>query len=127
MGIPGFFSFLKKYNNIANDDLDDNFIKKHLVKQDETISDYNYHLFLDFNGAIYTAYDSKTIKTEEALINNTIGYLDTIVSIYKDYPLSTLYIALDGVPPRAKMEQQRSRRFHSVCKKKKANEINTKL
>lgn len=123
MGIPGFFSFLKKYNNIANDDLDDNFIKTHLVKQDETISDYNYHLFLDFNGAIYTAYYSKTIKTEEALINNTIGYLDTMVSIYKDYPLSTLYIALDGVPPRAKVEQQRMRRFHNIKEKKLIKKI----
>ena len=49
MGIPGFFSFLKKYNNVANEDLDDNFIKANIVAQDENIYDYNYHFFLDFN------------------------------------------------------------------------------
>ena len=43
MGIPGFFSFLKKYNNVANGDLDDNFIKANIVAQDENIYDYNYH------------------------------------------------------------------------------------
>ena len=119
MGIPGFFSFLKKYNNVSNDDLDDNFIKANIVAQDENIYDFNYHFFLDFNGAIYTAFYSKdNILTEESLIIHTIHYLDSLVSIYKDYPLKTLFIAIDGVPPRAKIQQQRMRRFHNYKEKK---------
>ena len=130
MGIPGFFGFLKKYNNTYNDDLDDNFIKPNILKSDEKGCGFNYHFFLDFNGAIYTAYYSKTIKTENALIVNTIAYLDTLVSIYLEDKggigvnnLKTLFIALDGVPPRAKMQQQRTRRFHSVKEKKLTEEI----
>lgn len=123
MGIPGFFSFLKKYNNIYNDNIDDNFIRPHIVKRDECLADFYFHLFLDFNGAIYTAYYSKTIKTEEALIANVLGYLDLIVSIYDKCKLKTLFIALDGVPPRAKIEQQRMRRFHSVKEKRLNKEM----
>ena len=118
MGIPGFFSFLKKYNNVANEDLDDNFIKANIIAQDENIYDFNYHFFLDFNGAIYTAYySSDNISTEETLIIHTINYLDSLVSTYKDYPVKTLYIAIDGVPPRAKIQQQRMRRFHNFKEK----------
>jgi len=130
MGIPGFFGFLKKYNNTHNDDLDDNFIKPNILKSDDKCGVFNYHFFLDFNGAIYTAYYSKTIKTERALIVNTIAYLDTLVSIYLEdngenmgNNLKTLFIALDGVPPRAKIQQQRTRRFHSVKEKKLIEEI----
>jgi len=126
MGIPGFFSFLKKYNNVANEDLDDNFIKANIVAQDENIYDYNYHFFLDFNGAIYSAYYSKdNILTEESLIIHTIHYLDSLVSIYKDYPLKTLFIAIDGVPPRAKIQQQRMRRFHNLKEKAIIKKIET--
>ena len=131
MGIPGFFSFLKKYNNV-NNNLDNNYLKTSLVKQNEIPSQFNYHFFLDFNGAIYTAYYSKTIKTEEALIANTIGYLDILLSIYineketENCNLKTLFIALDGVPPRAKIEQQRTRRFHSVKEKQLDKDISNK-
>ena len=39
-------------------------------------------------------------------------YLDQIVGFVK--PTSTVYIAIDGVAPRAKMEQQKDRRYKSV-------------
>lgn len=126
MGIPGFFGFLKKYNNIYNDNIDDNFIRPNIVKTDQILNDFDFHLFLDFNGAIYTAYYSKTIKTEEALIANVLGYLDLLVSIYNKCKLKTLYIAIDGVPPRAKIEQQRVRRFHSVKEKQLLKDLEYK-
>ena len=71
---------------------------------------------MDFNCAIYYVLKPE-FKTDETLIIHTIEYLDNLVKIFDN--LDLLYIAIDGVPPRAKMEQQRSRRFHSVCKKKR--------
>lgn len=136
MGIPGFFSFIRKYNNPS--DTKNSIIKTKLTtileneednqqQPDEPINitdiQINNHLFLDFNGAIYTALHKNDVKDIPAFINNVIGYLDILVSINK---INTLYIAIDGVPPRAKIEQQRTRRFHSSDEKNTLFKINQK-
>ena len=113
MGIPGFFGFIKKYT-------------KQVIKTELDDKNNDLHFFLDFNGAIYTAYYSKSINSEEALVSQTIQYLETLISIYKDYNLKTLYIAIDGVPPRSKIEQQRKRRFHSVYERNLKEKLNDK-
>mgnify|MGYP005656212635 FL=1 len=113
MGIPGFFGFIKKYT-------------KQVIKTELDDKNNGLHFFLDFNGAIYTAYYSKSINSEEALVSQTIQYLETLISIYKDYNLKTLYIAIDGVPPRSKIEQQRKRRFHSVYERNLKEKLNDK-
>ena len=116
MGIPGFFGFIRKYNDQTTDD--EKIIKNKIDENENTSS----HLFLDFNGGIYTAYHKNKVKTTSALILNTIGYLDSLVKIPNN--LKTIYIAIDGVPPRAKIEQQRSRRFHSMDEKRSINKLN---
>lgn len=108
MGIPGFFGFIRKHKDIIRAKLDD------AARQ---------HLFLDFNGTIYTVLKKNTINTEDALIVNVLGYLDTITRIYPN--LKTLYIAIDGVPPRSKIEQQRTRRFNNA--KESASHIDTNM
>ena len=140
MGIPGFFGFIKKYNNPKNTD---SLIKTKIpnkteipnkINNDEPpnirsnhITINNYHFYLDFNGAVYTVNNKYKPKTEESLVIHTISYLDTLVNIYmtdENVHLKTLFIAMDGVPPRSKIEQQRQRRFHSINQKNSQRKIN---
>jgi 5'-3' exonuclease len=138
MGVPGLFSYLRKYN--SNDE--DYSTIKTKIPDTENINNTTYdtntnattisqevHLYLDFNGGIYQTIKPE-IKSESTLITYTLQYLDNLVKLYhipqSDYDttpkrITKLYIALDGVPPRAKMEQQRIRRYHS--KIRKAEEI----
>jgi 5'-3' exonuclease len=123
MGVPGLFSYLRKYNK-KGDSLST--IKSVLPNPDEEV-----HLYLDFNGAIYQVIRPE-LKTEEAFIIHILQYLDNLITIFNintynsandDFtisnPITKVFIAIDGVPPRAKMEQQRMRRFHSVARKTK--------
>jgi len=125
MGIPGYFSnCIKEYNK--KDD-PRSIIKKIIPEfkelDDGSIVQLSNRLFLDFNCAIYYVIKPE-MKTEETLITYVLEYLDSLCSMINN--LELIYIAIDGVPPRAKMEQQRARRFHSICKKKKSEIINSK-
>lgn len=117
MGIPGLFSrCIKNYHN--NDDAELALLKASLPSGNDVVDN---HLFLDFNGAIYQVIKPE-IKTNEALIIHCVAYLETICKIVPN--LKMVYIAMDGVPPRAKIEQQRNRRFHSICKLNRQKKIN---
>jgi 5'-3' exonuclease len=103
MGIPAYFSnLIKKYPEI---------IKK-LAESDKKVN----HFFLDSNSIVYDV--AKNLKFEEisdtitsAIIIGVIHKIEEYISIVK--PDSTIYIALDGTPPIAKLEQQRQRRYKS--------------
>ena len=111
MGVPGLFASIVKNYNKQN---------CKIIKQTITNNLPN-HLYLDFNGGIYQVIRDE-IKTEEALIIHAVDYLETICKIIPN--LELIYIAIDGVCPRAKMEQQRQRRFHSICRKNRSTKIN---
>jgi 5'-3' exoribonuclease 1 len=70
-------------------------------------------LYLDFNGAVYQAVHklgAANLPVNNAtVIKETLVYLDWLVGLVK--PSAELGICLDGVAPRAKMVQQRKRRF----------------
>lgn len=70
-------------------------------------------VFLDFNGAIYQAVrkltDMGSSITDDTLAKETISYLDWLIDVVGSP--KEVGVCLDGVAPRAKMMQQRKRRF----------------
>ena len=83
-------------------------------------------LYLDMNGLIHRASHNGglTIQPEfKDIIVNLFRELDYIVDLIK--PSTLLFIAVDGCAPRAKLNQQRSRRYRSVKEKKEALESST--
>ena len=96
MGIPYYFKILTdRYENIIK------------LQKDVPVCD---RLFLDLNCAIHpcsakvlsdpTNYDKDTDTFEQTIIECVVDYIDKIVQFTK--PTTLLYIAIDGLPPRAK-------------------------
>ena len=121
MGIPSYFGHLiRNYKDIV------------FRLQD---SKYNFdsvnRLFFDLNCAIHPC--AKKVadnneynpilqnRYEQKIINETIQYIRDIINVAQ--PDTLVYIAIDGVAPRAKMEQQRTRRFKSIKEKATIRDI----
>lgn len=81
------------------------------------------YLLLDFNGAIHPAVRKDIGLRREDMPAAVLKYLETIMSWVKP---DKVFIAIDGVAPRAKMEQQRERRYKSVMDARFHRELNKK-
>jgi 5'-3' exonuclease len=102
MGIPLLFSYLsRRYKNSE-------LLKKYRAECEEC-----ENLYLDYNGLIHKVINELTEKIEEIDLMREI-YKETIKIFELVKPKKLMYIAIDGVAPRAKMNQQRMRRFKSV-------------
>lgn len=94
MGIPFYFhSITRQHANI---------LRNTIPKCD--------HFYLDFNGAVHQSY--RGALNEDEILERTWAYFEKLNKFVK--PQQSVHICLDGVAPRAKMVQQRKRRYLSM-------------
>lgn len=129
MGIPKFFRYItEKYPNIITDDVktidnlffDLNCLIHPVVQQ---VIKNNPQLVFKYNVATNDNLDNVTLFEKKIYIAME-EYINYIISFCN--PKKLIYFAIDGVAPRSKMKQQRSRRFRSILEKKMRKEINKK-
>lgn len=108
MGIPAYFShIIKNHSNILKNSKNTNID----------------NLYIDSNSIIYDIIHSLENNANFEEIYKLI--CDKILSYINEInPISTIYIAFDGVAPIAKLNQQRTRRYRSIILEKIYNKIN---
>lgn len=108
MGVPGFFAWLLKTQKKAK------IITTSLETQPHT-------LYIDTNCLIHPQcfkvlhYYNDTLtadKLEKKMFKRILNYIDYLIGYVN--PLSSVFIAIDGVAPFAKMSQQRKRRYKTI-------------
>nr|CAB3267808.1 5'-3' exoribonuclease 1 [Phallusia mammillata] len=105
MGVPKFYRWISERYPCLSE-----VVKEYQVPEFD-------NLYLDMNGIIHTCShpnddDPHFRITEEQIFQDIFRYIEVLFRIIR--PQKTFFMAVDGVAPRAKMNQQRGRRFRSA-------------
>ncbi|KHN89019.1 5'-3' exoribonuclease 1 [Toxocara canis] len=105
MGVPKFYRWISERYPCLSE-----------VVTDKQIPEFD-NLYLDMNGIIHgcTHPNDEDISfriSEDQIFRDIFHYIDTLFAIIE--PKKVFFMAIDGVAPRAKMNQQRARRFMSA-------------
>jgi len=134
MGVPTFFRWLTtRYPKVIRDA-----IERQVKESDGRSTPVDLHepapngeydiLYLDMNALIHPCChpdDGPPPVNEDHMIELIFLFIDRMVRIVR--PKKLLYMAIDGVAPRAKMNQQRARRFRAAQERREATEELEKL
>uniref|UniRef100_A0A3B3SMW4 Xrn1 N-terminal domain-containing protein n=1 Tax=Paramormyrops kingsleyae TaxID=1676925 RepID=A0A3B3SMW4_9TELE len=102
MGVPKFYRWISERYPCLSE-----VVKEHQIPEFD-------NLYLDMNGIIHQCShpndeDVHFRISEEKIFADIFHYLEVLFRIIK--PRKVFFMAVDGVAPRAKMNQQRGRRF----------------
>lgn len=104
MGVPKFFRYISERYPCLSE-----------VVKEHQIPEFDY-LYLDMNGIIHTCShpnDDVCFRiSEEMIFKNIFHYVEVLFNMIR--PQKMFFMAIDGVAPRAKINQQRGRRFRAA-------------
>ena len=134
MGIPKYFKYITKNNPEVIKESLDRFIQnlffdlnclihpcvhKVIASHPDLVKEHNQYQ----SSLQYTDLDFIT-RFEQKIYEEIDEYLQYLIDFAK--PTEMIYLSIDGVAPRAKMEQQRTRRYRSIKEKMYRKKINKK-